>query len=39
MMSNLVGVNPAKVYVGLPVEVIFEQVAGDISLPKFKLAV
>jgi uncharacterized OB-fold protein len=38
MMSSLVGVEPepSKVSVGMPVEVTFEDITEEISLPKFR---
>jgi len=37
-MSNLVGVepDPAKLRVDMPVEVVFEDVTDEITLPKFR---
>ncbi len=35
MMSNIVDVEPEDVRIGMPVEVTFEDITGDISLPKF----
>lgn len=36
MISNMYDVKPEDVYIGMPVEVVFEQVADDLTLPKFK---
>ena len=36
MISNIVGVNPEDVCVGMPVEVVFEESTPEISLPKFR---
>jgi hypothetical protein len=38
MMSNLVGVtmDPAQVRIGMPVEVVFEDVSDTIALPRFR---
>ncbi len=36
MISNLHDVKPEEVYVGMPVEVVFDDVADDLTLPKFK---
>ena len=38
MMSNLVGVaaDPAEVRVGMPVEVVYEAVTDEVTLPKFR---
>ena len=36
MMSNVVGCPPEEVRIGMPVEVIFEDVSEEIALPKFR---
>lgn len=36
MMSNVVGIEPGKVRVGAPVEVVFEDVSDSVTLPKFR---
>ena len=36
MLSNIVDVNPEDVRVGMPVEVVFEEITPEISLPKFR---
>jgi uncharacterized OB-fold protein len=36
MVSNLVDVAPDQVTIGMPVEVTFEKVADDVTLPLFK---
>ncbi|MDQ1520307.1 MAG: hypothetical protein QOI55_1380 [Actinomycetota bacterium] len=36
MMSNLVGVDPADIRIGLPVEVTFEPTADDMAVPVFE---
>jgi uncharacterized OB-fold protein len=36
MLTNLVGCDPAAVRCDLPVEVIFEPLTAEITLPKFK---
>ncbi|MHB1420296.1 MAG: Zn-ribbon domain-containing OB-fold protein [Bacillota bacterium] len=36
LMTNVVGCPPESVKVGMPVEVVFEDVTANISLPKFK---
>ena len=38
MESNLTGVAPEDVKVGLPVELYFDDVTADVSLPKFRPA-
>lgn len=37
LVSNVVGVEPGALRVGLPVEVVFEDVTPDVSLPRFRL--
>lgn len=36
MMTNIVECHPADVYIGMPVEVTFEDVTEDVTLPQFK---
>lgn len=36
IISNLHDVKPEEVHVGMPVEVVFDDVADDLTLPKFK---
>jgi uncharacterized OB-fold protein len=36
MISNLQGIEPGDVYIGMPVEVVFDEIADDLTLPKFK---
>ena len=36
MLSNIVGCDPKEVRCDMPVEVLFEKLTDDISLPKFK---
>ena len=36
MLSNIVEVSPEAVRVGMPVEVVFEEITPEISLPKFR---
>jgi hypothetical protein len=40
LMTNLVGIepDPAKIRIGMPVEVVFEDVTADVSLPRFRPA-
>jgi uncharacterized OB-fold protein len=40
LMTNLVGVepDPAKLTIGMPVEVVFEDVSPEIALPRFRPA-
>jgi hypothetical protein len=35
VMTNIVGCDPARVHVGMPVQVTFEDVTPEISLPRF----
>ncbi len=36
MISNVVDVPPDQLRIGMPVEVVFEDVAEDVTLPKFR---
>ena len=36
MLSNVVDVDPQDVRIGMQVEVVFEEITPDISLPKFR---
>jgi uncharacterized OB-fold protein len=36
--SNVIGCAPEKVHVGMPVEVFFEDVTDEVTLPKFRPA-
>jgi uncharacterized OB-fold protein len=38
LMSNVVGSSPEQVRIGMPVEVVFEDVTPEITLPKFRPA-
>jgi hypothetical protein len=38
LMTNVVGCAPDAVRIGMPVEVVFEDVTPDITLPKFRPA-
>ncbi len=38
MLSNLVGIEPANVVCEMAVEVLFDDVTGDVTLPKFRPA-
>ncbi|MBI5596984.1 MAG: OB-fold domain-containing protein, partial [Elusimicrobia bacterium] len=38
LLSNLIGCPPARARVGLPVEMVFEDVSADLALYKFKPA-
>ena len=35
MVSNLVGVPPHDIRIGMPVRVVFEEISDDVTLPKF----
>lgn len=37
MVDDMIELDPAKVRIGLPVEVYFESVSDEISLPKFRI--
>jgi len=36
LVSNLVDVSPDDISIGMPVEVVFEDIADDLTLPKFR---
>ncbi len=36
LTTNIVGVPPEEVHIGMPVEVVFEDVTDEVSLPKFR---
>jgi hypothetical protein len=36
MLTNVVECDPASVHIGMPVEVVFDDVTPEITLPKFK---
>ncbi len=36
LMTNVVGCPPEEVRIGMPVEVVFEDVAPEVTLPKFR---
>jgi hypothetical protein len=36
LMTNVVGCAPDAVRIGMPVEVVFEDVTPDVTLPKFR---
>jgi len=38
MMTNVVGCAPDAVRIGMPVQVVFEDVTAEITLPKFRPA-
>ena len=38
VMSNIVGVDPARITIGMPLKVIFEDVKEGLSIPKFTAA-
>jgi len=35
MLSNLVGVAPHDIRIGMPVQVVFEDISDEVTLPKF----
>lgn len=35
MTSNIIGIEPSKVKCGMPVEVVFEKLNDEVTLPKF----
>ena len=36
LLSNLVGVKNEDIYIGMPVEVVFDDVTDEVTLPKFR---
>jgi len=38
LVSNLVGVQPEEIRIGMPVEVVFDRISEEIVLPKFRKA-
>jgi uncharacterized OB-fold protein len=36
MHSNLVGVDPSAVEIGMPVEVVWEDMSADLAIPRFR---
>ena len=36
LLTNVVGCPPAEVRIGLPVEVVFEDVGDDVAIPRFR---
>jgi len=38
MMSNIVGCRNEDIYIEMPVEVVFDEVTSEVTLPKFKPA-
>lgn len=36
MMSNLVDVDPARVAIGLPVELVWEDMSAELAVPRFR---
>lgn len=36
VVSNIVDCKPDDIYIGMPVEVVFDDVTDDVTLPKFK---
>jgi uncharacterized OB-fold protein len=36
MLSNLVGIKPSEIKCGMPVEVVFERLSDEVTLPKFR---
>ena len=37
ILSNLVGIKPHEIRCGMPVEVVFEKVSDEVTLPKFRV--
>jgi uncharacterized OB-fold protein len=38
LLTNIVGCPPEDVRIGMPVEVVFDEVTAEVTLPKFKAA-
>jgi uncharacterized OB-fold protein len=36
MLANLVGIKPSEIKCGMPVEVVFERLSDEVTLPKFR---
>ncbi len=36
LISNLIDAEPTQVHIGLPVEVVFDDVAPDVTVPRFR---
>jgi uncharacterized OB-fold protein len=36
LISNLVDTRPEEISIGMPVEVVFDEIADDLTLPKFR---
>jgi len=36
MVTNIVGCSPDEVKIGMPVEVFFDEVAPEVTIPRFK---
>jgi uncharacterized OB-fold protein len=36
LISNLVGVDPGAVHIGMPVEVVWEDMSADLAIPRFR---
>jgi uncharacterized OB-fold protein len=38
LMSNVVGAKPEEIAIGLPVELVWEDMSPDLAIPRFRLA-
>jgi uncharacterized OB-fold protein len=36
MLSNLIDVDPAEIRIGMPVEVVWEDMSADLAIPRFR---
>ena len=36
LVSNMVGVKPGEIFIGMPVEVVFDDISEGLTLPKFR---
>jgi hypothetical protein len=39
LVSNMVDIKPEEIYIGMPVEVVFDDISEGLTLPKFRKAV
>lgn len=36
MLSNVVGVNPGELEIGMPVELVWEDMSAELAIPRFR---
>ena len=39
LISNMVGIKPDEISIGMPVEVVFDDISENLTLPKFRKVV